>query len=186
MAVITILAIGFTANAQEVQKRISHQRMSVEKMDSLQCQRMVNELMLNDATVAKFTPLYMNYLTEIRNVWGRDRKVEKRNFGEKKEKTDAEILKSIEDRFAKGQKILDIRTKYYKEFKHFLTAKQVEKIYQPRKIGRFGRQGMGMPPFGQKMMGQRNMSQRKWFYRQKGKRSTGAAPLQKDSTKTNS
>lgn len=177
-----ILLIGFAtqANAQTAKRGAARQKMSVEKRDSLQCQRMANELMLNDATMAKFTPLYMNYLTELRNVWGSDKKADKkRDFGAMKERTDAEIYKSMEDRFTKSQKVLDIRTKYYKEFKRFLTAKQVEKIYQSK---RMRRPGMGFCP----MAGQGNRMPQMPFRGQKGKRFTDTAPLQKDSVKTNS
>ena len=46
-----------------------------------------------------------------------------------KKTADAEVEKSIQDRFAMSRKKLDLREKYYKEFRKFLSPRQVEKIY---------------------------------------------------------
>lgn len=47
--------------------------------------------------------------------------------------TDAEIEKQIKDQFAQSRKILDIREKYYNEFRKILSPKQIAKIYQTEK-----------------------------------------------------
>ena len=39
----------------------------------------------------------------------------------------------IEARFAQSRKILDIRERYYKEFRKMLSPKQIMKIYQTEK-----------------------------------------------------
>lgn len=41
--------------------------------------------------------------------------------------------KAIKDRFAQSRKILDIREKYYNEFRKILSPKQIMKIYQLEK-----------------------------------------------------
>ena len=43
--------------------------------------------------------------------------------------TDAEVDKMMRDRFAQARKMLDIREKYYDEFRKFLSAKQVQKVF---------------------------------------------------------
>ena len=47
--------------------------------------------------------------------------------------TDAEVEKAIKDRFAQSRKLLDIREKYYNEFRKILSPKQIMKIYQLEK-----------------------------------------------------
>ena len=47
--------------------------------------------------------------------------------------TDAEIEKQIKDQFAQSRKILDVREKYYNEFRKILSPKQIMKIYQTEK-----------------------------------------------------
>jgi len=127
------LCLGFVTNANAQEKKEANMqcpRMSVEGMDSLKCQHMVGDLMLNDATTAKFESLYMNYLSELRAIYApaKDKKEMKKDF-KMTTQTDADVQKMIEDRFAKDQKILDVKEKYYKEFKKILSPKQVAKIF---------------------------------------------------------
>ena len=43
--------------------------------------------------------------------------------------TDDEVDKMMRTRFAISRKMLDIREKYYNEFRKFMTPKQVQKIF---------------------------------------------------------
>lgn len=44
--------------------------------------------------------------------------------------TDAEVEQQIKGRFAQSRKILDVREKYYDEFRKILSPKQIMKIYR--------------------------------------------------------
>lgn len=44
--------------------------------------------------------------------------------------TDAEMEQQIKGRFAQSRKILDVREKYYDEFRKILSPKQIMKIYR--------------------------------------------------------
>ena len=44
--------------------------------------------------------------------------------------TDAEVERQIKGRFAQSRKILDVREKYYDEFRKILSPKQIMKIYR--------------------------------------------------------
>lgn len=150
------LSTAFTLNANAQNKRNEFRiKMNPEKMDSLQTKRMVNELLLNDVTTAKFIPIYTNYLSEIRNLRIPANKDFNKRGKQINEKSDAEIQKMIEDHFVKSQKTLDIRIKYYKEFKRFLSPKQIAKMYQ---LERPNGPKMGRPlnfQGGHKMMGRK-------------------------------
>lgn len=106
----------------------------------MQCNQVVKALLLDDATAAKFTPVYMQYLKELsesRVSNSRKLKAKETATPENVQKTepksiptDAEVEKAIKDRFAQSRKILDIREKYYNEFRKILSPKQIMKIYQ--------------------------------------------------------
>ena len=50
--------------------------------------------------------------------------------------TDAEVDKMMRERFATSRKMLDIREKYYDEFRKFLAPKQVQKIFDKGQMNR--------------------------------------------------
>ena len=113
------------------------QRPTPEQVMKRQTNMMVKALMLDDATAAKFTPVYENYLKELRECRMMDHKARTENGGNAKGgqaqnavRTDAEIEKQIKAKFAQSRKILDVREKYYNEFRKILTPKQIQKIYQ--------------------------------------------------------
>lgn len=121
-------------NAQNQNGRKSgHKRMTMEELTAMQCDRIVKDLGLDDATAAKFTDVYKKYMQEMNDLRKKDAPRGPRVKGEKgKERptlTDAEVEKIMKERFAQSRKILDIREKYYDEFRKFLSPKQVQKVY---------------------------------------------------------
>ena len=77
--------------------------------------------------------------------------------------TDDEIAQEIEQQFAQGRKLIDVKEKYYKKFKKILTMKQIRKIYSlerfnMRRVGREmdRRQHRGKAPMPQKPRRERN------------------------------
>ena len=120
-----------TISAQNKDNKDQKQRPTPEQMMQRQANQMVKTLMLDDATAAKFTPVYEG---RMMNRHERNR----RNNAEAKQTakpvpTDAEIEKQIKDQFAQSRKILDVREKYYNEFRKILSPKQIMKIYQTEK-----------------------------------------------------
>ena len=99
------------------------------------------QLMLDDATAAKFTPIYEKYLKELRDcrMMNREPRVKKETAQGTEAKTakgtprpvmtDAEIAKMLKGQFAQSRKMLDIREKFSK----ILSQKQIMKIYQQEK-----------------------------------------------------
>lgn len=138
MAVLLMGSQAISAQNKE-HKAGNKQRPTAEQMMQRQTNQMAKALMLDDATTAKFTPVYENYLKELRDCRMMNRKERtKDKSAEAKQAakpvpTDAEIEKQIKDRFAQSRKILDVREKYYNEFRKFLTPKQIMKIYQTEK-----------------------------------------------------
>ena len=124
--IIFMLVAAFAVYSQSAFAQ-EKKRPDREKIQAMQCNQVVKALMLDDATAAKFTPIYLQYLKELR---------ESRISSSRKSKpipTDAEVEKAIKDRFAQSRKMLDIREKYYDEFRKILSPKQIMKIYQLEK-----------------------------------------------------
>lgn len=156
---VFILLVAGSLSAQVEQKtmgeKVKKPRMTEEEMIQKQTERMSAALLLDDATSAKFAPVYQQYLKDMRDI----RKEARQNCpaegaqcrkAEKKALTDAEIEARIEQRFDRCRKMLDTREKYYKEFKKMLTAKQIEKIFKQapcqggHRIHQFGHKQMPM------------------------------------------
>jgi hypothetical protein len=118
----TILCFAAVAQQESAKKHQlkNGEKPGKEEIIEKKCKKIADKLMLDDATVAKFTPVYKKYLSELSE-----------NFDLKKlnneiEATDSDIDKTVSDSFAKARKTIDIREKYYNEFRRFLTAKQAK------------------------------------------------------------
>ncbi|MBP3714109.1 MAG: hypothetical protein J6J09_02130 [Phocaeicola sp.] len=129
-------------NAQENRQR--HQRMSKEEMQEMQMKRMVKELKLDEATTAKFTPIYKEYQEAIAALQperpeftapqgeneGKD--VSKKEVRKARPQlTDEQIDKMMEKRFEQAKKQTNLRETYYKKFRTILSAEQARKVIEP-------------------------------------------------------
>ena len=136
--ILAVLLMGsqMTLSAQNTDNKEKKQRPTPEQMVQMQTNQMVKILMLDDATAAKFTPVYEKYLKDLSECRMMNRRERPRNNNAeatpatKPVLTDAEIEKQIKDQFAQSRKILDVREKYYDEFRKILSPKQIMKIYR--------------------------------------------------------
>lgn len=131
MMVVAVLMGTQVMNAQdnELGKKRSRKRMTMEQMVDMQSRKIIGDLGLDDKTAARFTDVYAKYMKEMNDL--RKEYMPKRPEAGKKPSmpTDAEVDKMMRDRFKQSRKMLDIREKYYDEFRKFLSPKQVQKIY---------------------------------------------------------
>ncbi|MDR1553904.1 MAG: hypothetical protein LBS69_10675 [Prevotellaceae bacterium] len=97
-----------------------------EEIVEKKCKRMADKLMLDDAAAAKFMPVYKNYLNEL------SENLDFKKLNKDSEPNDSDIDKAVQDKFAKSRKIVDVREKYYNEFRKFLTAKQAKTVIKTR------------------------------------------------------
>ena len=133
-------------NAQpNSENRRPRNRMNMEQVAEGQAKKFVNELGLDDKTAARFTDVYKQYMKELDDVRKEGfESMMKENRpddakGKRPEMTDEDIDKMMRNRFLQSRKTLDIREKYYDEFRKFLSPKQVQKIYDQGQFdqGRF-------------------------------------------------
>ena len=151
------LMLVMPANAQRNQNA---QNMSPEQAIEMKTNRMAKRLMLDDATTAKFAPIYKEYLTELQNcVKNCPNAANCPANGQKcAAMTDADIEKCMEQRFDMQQKKLDIRKNYYKKLKSVLNMKQMQTLFcAPAGPGRNGQCPLGNKKPAQSKQMKRNM-----------------------------
>lgn len=143
MMVVAVLMGTQVMNAQQAKGKGSGKhggkRLTMEQVVNMQAEKIVNELSLDDKTAAKFTDVYKKYMQEqndVRKAFAKEfpmrEKVADGKGGTEfkmKKPTDAEVDKMMRERFKLSRKLLDVREKYYDEFRKFLSPKQVMKIY---------------------------------------------------------
>lgn len=96
-------------------------------------QHMAAILGLNDANTKRFVDLYAKYSAEVRAAQQKYRKIKPAKGGAPL--TDQQVKTNTENQFALSQAILDIRKKYYQEYVKFLTARQIDRLYELEKKG---------------------------------------------------
>lgn len=143
--ILAVLLMGsqMTLSAQNTDNKEKKQRPTPQQMVQMQTNQMVKILMLDDATAAKFTPVYEKYLKELRecremNHKSRTAKAKQGTDANAKQErpsmTDDEIATMLRNQFTQSRKMLDVREKYYNEFSKILSQKQILKIYQQEKM----------------------------------------------------
>lgn len=90
------------------------QKLSREELAVKQAQYIAHELALDEAASDKYVEVYCQYQ---RDLW---------NIGPRKSLT-------TEQMFDRSQQILDLRKKYYKKYKSFMTERQIEQAYKLEK-----------------------------------------------------
>ena len=151
------------AQRHEYGKKMNHKRgeISMETVAEMQANKIIGELGLDDKTAAKFTDVYKKYMKEMNDL--RKEYMPKVKAGEvsmSSMPTDAEVDKMMRNRFKQSRETLDIREKYYDEFRKFLSPKQVQKVYDQGQMnqGKFFKEmnrRAGMKPQGSHPMPQK-------------------------------
>lgn len=121
-----LLVVSGNVFAQEKQVKKPAQ-CTPEQCLEMQVKHMEQTLCLDDATSAKFVPLYKEYMQAIKGCCS------KPDVNQKKaDRTDEQIIQGMKDRFAAQKKMLETKEKYFAQFQKFLNARQLEKVFAPR------------------------------------------------------
>ena len=105
---LVCLAMAVSATAQTPQ-----QRMSREQLAETQAKYIARELAFDDNLSSQFVTTYCECQ---KDVWA---------LGPRSGKDC-----SMQERFDRSQKLLDIRQKYYRLYSRFLTDRQIENVYK--------------------------------------------------------
>lgn len=113
LALAMIMAFALNANAQQTNNaQTDRQRMTREQLAEVQARHIAKVVGLDEAMTQKYVETYCDCQKEI---WALGPRV-KRGA-------------DMEQRFERNRKVIDIREKYYKKYKKFLTPEQIQKAY---------------------------------------------------------
>lgn len=101
-------------------------KKSPRELFKAQAGYIARELALDQEVTAKFTDAFVKCQTEIMSM--RPPKAQKADS-----LTDEAIDRNMRARFDRSRKIVDIREKYYNEYRQFLTPRQIKRVYQLEK-----------------------------------------------------
>lgn len=133
-----IMLVGNVA-AQAPKKR---QDLSPEQRIELRAEQMRQRLMLDEKAAARFVPLYKEYLQALGDCKPEAKKA--------KPVTDAEIKKALDDRLKMQRAVIDTKEEYLEKFSKFLTARQLEVVFEMpyKRPGQGHRVGLPCEKFG--------------------------------------
>ncbi len=121
---LTLLSLLFTfssvASAQENKKRVP---LTPEQRMEIKAQKVSKELMLDEATSAKFKSLYQEYVKALAAC--------RCDFA-KGSLTDEQILKNLEKRYEMQEKVAAVNKDYVSKFAKILTPRQVQKLFSDK------------------------------------------------------
>lgn len=124
--VFVLAAIMIAFSASTYAQRSERQRINREQLADKQAHFIAGELALDPASTKRFVETYKDYQ---RDIW----KLGPRPERGKAALSEKETQKMMDERFARSQKILDLRKKYYSKYNKFLTPKQIERVYELEK-----------------------------------------------------
>lgn len=110
LIIVMIAVCGVSASAKDTDS----QKLAREKLAVRQATYIADKLDLDKETTQKYIDAYCRYQQKI---W----------------ELGSEKGLNTEQRLDRSQKILDLRKKFYKEYKKFLTEEQIEKAYRLEK-----------------------------------------------------
>lgn len=123
MLLVTAL-LAFTPTADAQNDKGSQRRIRREQLAEKQAKHIAEKLSLTPELSEKFVTTYMDCQKE---TWSTGRPD---NFRRKGQLTEEQTDSLLQARFDHSQKLLDIRKKYYAEYRTFLTPKQIERVYR--------------------------------------------------------
>ncbi len=123
---LLMLTLSLTTLCGTLDAQPNRQRMTREQLAEVQARHIAKELAMDDATAKRFTKTFCQYQKDVWALGPRP--------GKSHEAT-------IEERFDHSQKILDLRRKYYRIYRQFLSERQIKRVYEVEKkmMQRLGR-----------------------------------------------
>lgn len=136
LAIAAMMSIALMAqNPQSRQNNQNPQgkRPNPEQMEQMQCKRIIEELALDNRTADIFVKVYKEYKAELRVVREQFKPVRPNREAGETRLSDEQVEANILAGFAQSRAIVDVREKYYSEFRKTLSPQQIEKIFNEEK-----------------------------------------------------
>lgn len=125
------LALMLCTSAVAQNSKTKKQKRTPEQVATVQAKDIALSLGLDDATTEQFTKTFCDYRMEIRQA-NREKKAVNKGVA-RKDMTEEQVEQSIKAKFAHSRKVVDIREKYYGEFRKYLNPRQIQRVYELEK-----------------------------------------------------
>ncbi|MBR1792144.1 MAG: hypothetical protein IJ764_00695 [Bacteroidales bacterium] len=131
LVMAVLISVCLPLNAQD-KKENRPAKPTPEQVMERQCMKMVQQLGLDDKQAEKFATTYKAYRSDCDKVRQKYHPKTDPNSSskDKKLRTDKVIDQAMKDCFSEQRSMLDLREKYYGEFRSFLSARQTEKLFK--------------------------------------------------------
>lgn len=123
---LLLLVAAFTAFSGAISAQNNKQRLTREQLAEAQAKHIAEKIEMDKATGKRFMEAYCQFQREIWALGPRPKRPHP-------SMTEEEIRQTLKSRFARSQKILNIRQKYYAIYSEFLTQKQILRVYDIEK-----------------------------------------------------
>lgn len=131
--ILSLLVFALSLGAMNMAAQDKKANLTSEQRIERHADRVARKLNLDDKAAAKFNDVYKRYLADMQGV--RD-KYQLQRPEKGASLTDEQVEQNILSRFSRSRAILDVREKYYREFRKFLNVRQVDRIYD-NEMGNF-------------------------------------------------
>jgi hypothetical protein len=115
---VLALLMAFSVGAMAQEKKA---KPTPEQRIEKRVERVQKDLMLDDATAAKFAPIYKEYLMEMSKC--------RPEVVRGKDLSDEQIKKNLKARMEAKEKAVDVEKKYFGKLEKVLNAKQLQKVF---------------------------------------------------------
>ena len=118
---LLVIACTSTAEARGQRDGNANRQQQREQLAQRQANYIADQLNLDDQTTRLFVDTYCQYQREIWKLGSPSQR--------RKNMTDTEAQKALDQRLERNQKILELRKKYQKKYSKFLTPQQILQVY---------------------------------------------------------
>lgn len=125
------LAITTSAMAQQQTKAPGKAKLTPEEVAQVQAKDIAYELGFGNELTDKFITTFCKYRMEMREA--NIQKKEASKGVDRNNMTEEQFETKIKAQFAHSRKVVDIREKYYNEYRKFLNPRQIERVYEIEK-----------------------------------------------------
>lgn len=125
--ITAFLVIGIPAGMAQ---RHDTQRMSREELAERQANHIASAIKLDKNDTQRYVRTYCSFQKEL---WALGPRLGKKSKSQAHAMTEEQLETSMEQRFERSQQILNLRRKYYNEYKKFLTPQQIDNAYKHEK-----------------------------------------------------
>lgn len=128
---LAALSLMLCTSAVAQNNKNKKQKRTPEQVATIQAKDIALSLGLDDATTEQFTKTFCDYRMEVRNA-NQEKKAVTKGVA-RKDMTEEQVEQSIKAQFAHSRKVVDIREKYYGEFRKYLNPRQIQRVYELEK-----------------------------------------------------